>query len=84
MQLSLPVRVGGSVETKIDERQRKREKVDCCTLLEALSKSGALVLERAELHLLAASTHYLDRTLLESAFSGTDEGPGDPMTLVEK
>eukprot|EP01104_Vermistella_antarctica_P016952 TRINITY_DN590_c0_g1_i2.p1 TRINITY_DN590_c0_g1~~TRINITY_DN590_c0_g1_i2.p1 ORF type:complete len:948 (+),score=314.10 TRINITY_DN590_c0_g1_i2:144-2987(+) len=47
-----------------DEQKREREKA--FDLLDALSRSGSLVVDQAELHVVLASTHCFDKTLVNT------------------
>jgi len=53
--------------TYLDQDAQIREKTACFELLDALSKSGALVMDHAELHVIIAATHSFDKTLMDVA-----------------
>lgn len=55
-----------AVTTRLGKNEQKDEKSKAFDLLDALTKSGALELEEAALHVVVASTHSFDRTLLET------------------
>lgn len=46
--------------------EQTRERQKAYDLLDTLSKSGALILEDAELHVLIAATHCFDKTLMNT------------------
>jgi hypothetical protein len=55
-----------AVTSQLGKDEQKDEKSKAFDLLDALTKSGALELEEAALHVVIASTHSFDRTLLET------------------
>jgi hypothetical protein len=55
-----------AVTSRLGKNEQKDEKSKAFDLLDALTKSGALELEEAALHVVIASTHSFDRTLLET------------------
>jgi len=70
-----------SAGVDMDEKMRQVERTSCFHLLDALSKSGALVLDKAELHALMPVTHFLDATLMEAV---ARDGGLDPLSAVER
>jgi hypothetical protein len=58
--------LGGSVTSTLSPSEQKAEKNKAFDLLDALSKSGALAIEDASLHVVIAATHGFDRTLLDT------------------
>ncbi len=53
-------------ESRLSAKQQKEEKNRAFDLLDALTKSGALPIDDATLHVVLAATHGFDRTLLET------------------
>lgn len=53
-------------KTTLSKGDLKREKDKAFDLLDALSKSGSLLVDHASLHVVMAATHCFDRTLLET------------------
>jgi hypothetical protein len=58
--------LGSPTTTVLSAKQQKDEKNKAFDLLDALSKSGALAIEDASLHVVIAATHCFDRTLLDT------------------
>jgi hypothetical protein len=54
------------VTTTLGGDQQKEEKSKAFDLLDALTKSGALAIDDASLHVVLAATHSFDKTLLET------------------
>jgi len=52
--------------TIVESDEQKREKDAAFDLLDALTKSGALPIEQASLHIVVAATHCFDRTLMDT------------------
>lgn len=55
-----------AVTSRLGAKEQKDEKSKAFDLLDALTKSGALEIEDAALHVVIATTHSFDRTLLET------------------
>jgi len=53
-------------EASLSAKEQKEEKNRAFDLLDALSKSGALPIEDASLHVVIAATHGFDRTLVDT------------------
>ena len=62
----------------LSEREAEKNKV--YDLLDALTKSGVLMLERAELHIMVAATHCFDKTVIATVI----EDSINPIERVEK
>ena len=58
--------LSGAVTSRLGANEQKTEKNKAFDLLDALTKSGALEIEDAALHVVIATTHSFDRTLLET------------------
>ena len=58
--------LGARSSASLSSREQKDEKHKAFDLLDALSKSGALAIEDASLHVVIAATHGFDRTLLDT------------------
>lgn len=58
--------LGAPTSASLSARAQKDEKHKAFDLLDALSKSGALAIEDASLHVVIAATHCFDRTLLDT------------------
>lgn len=61
-------------------KEQKEEKNKAFDLLDALSKSGALPIENASLHVVIAATHCFDKTLLDTVIQGNV----NPIEKVER
>ena len=61
-------------------KEQKDEKNRAFDLLDALSKSGALPIEDASLHVVIAATHCFDKTLLDTVIQGNV----NPIEKVER
>lgn len=61
-------------------REQKDEKNRAFDLLDALSRSGALPIEHASLHVVIAATHCFDKTLLDTVIQGNV----NPIEKVER
>ncbi len=55
-----------AVEASLGNKQQETERNKAFDLLDALSKSGALVIDDASLHVVIAATHGFDKTLLDT------------------
>ncbi len=55
-----------AVEASLSSKQQETERNKAFDLLDALSKSGALMIDDASLHVVIAATHSFDKTLLET------------------
>jgi hypothetical protein len=55
-----------SERTRMRDQEKKKAHTTAFTLLDALTKSGALVLEQATLHVIIAATHCFDKTLMDT------------------
>ena len=60
--------------------ERKAEKSRAFDLLDALSKSGCLSIEHAELHVIVASTHCFERTVVDTVIQGN----ANPIEAIER
>ncbi|MBK9034903.1 MAG: hypothetical protein IPL61_27175 [Myxococcales bacterium] len=58
--------LGAATTARLSVAEQKTEKHRAFDLLDALSKSGALPIEDASLHVVIAATHCFDKTLLET------------------
>ncbi|HRG95849.1 MAG TPA: hypothetical protein PLR99_06365, partial [Polyangiaceae bacterium] len=58
--------LSAAVQASLSAKQQKEEKNRAFDLLDALTKSGALPIEDASLHVVLAATHGFDQTLLET------------------
>lgn len=65
---------------KLYEDDQRSEKDKAFDLLDALSKSGDLAFQEASLHVVIASTHCFDKTLLETVIQGNV----NPIEKVER
>merc|ERR1712066_513509 len=54
-------------ESSLGKDEQKKEKDAALDLLDALTKSGALPIEHASLHIVVAASHCFDKTVLETA-----------------
>merc|ERR1712137_1296953 len=54
-------------ESNMGKDDQKKEKDAALDLLDALTKSGALPVEHASLHIVVAATHCFDKTVTETA-----------------
>ncbi|KAJ3024349.1 hypothetical protein HKX48_000024 [Thoreauomyces humboldtii] len=68
------------ITTTLDEDTQKIERNAAFDLLDALSRSGELVLENVHLHVVSAATHAFDRTLVETVIRGNV----DPLSRVSE
>jgi len=67
-------------EPILTDEQKKKEKDKAFDLLDALSKSGALPIAHAELHVLVAATHQFDKSLIATVI----EDNINPIEKMEK
>lgn len=58
--------LGAQTTSTLSSKEQKDEKHKAFDLLDALSKSGALSIDDASLHVVIAATHRFDRTLLDT------------------
>lgn len=72
--------LGKPVTTTLYAAEQRTHKQRAFDLLDALTKSGALVIEDASLHVVLAATHTFDRTLLDTVI----EGNVNPIEKVER
>jgi hypothetical protein len=68
------------VTATLAEKEQKDEKNRAFDLLDALTKSGALTIEDASLHVVIAATHCFDRTLTDTVIQGNV----NPIEKVER
>ncbi|MCC7537080.1 MAG: hypothetical protein IT379_12740 [Deltaproteobacteria bacterium] len=66
--------------TTLSAKEQKDEKARAFDLLDALSRSGALPIEDASLHVVLAATHCFDKTLLDTVIQGNV----NPIEKVER
>jgi len=67
-------------EQSVDEAGQKTAKDEAFDLLDALTKSGALVLEHTALHIVIAATHCFDKTVTETVIQEN----ANPVEKVER
>src|SRR5262249_34118775 len=67
-------------EASLHTKEQKEEKNKAFDLLDALSKSGALPIQHASLHVVVAATHCFDKTLLDTVIQGNV----NPIEKVER
>jgi hypothetical protein len=72
--------LGAPSTQSLREVEQKAEKHKAFDLLDALTKSGALPIEDASLHVVVAATHRFDRTLLDTVI----EANVNPIEKVER
>jgi hypothetical protein len=72
--------LGAQSSASLSSREQKDEKNKAFDLLDALSKSGALAIEDASLHVVIAATHCFDRTLLDTVIQANV----NPIEKVER
>ena len=72
--------LGAATTQTLSPSAQKTEKHKAFDLLDALSKSGALAIEDASLHVVIAATHGFDRTLLDTVIQGNE----NPIEKVER
>ncbi len=72
--------LGATTSTTLLAKEQKDEKNKAFDLLDALSKSGALSIEDASLHVVIAATHCFDRTLLDTVIQANQ----NPIEKVER
>lgn len=72
--------LGAPAAASLYAADQKREKNKAFDLLDALSKSGALAIEDASLHVVIAATHCFDRTLLDTVIQANV----NPIEKVER
>merc|ERR1711879_304835 len=54
------------LEKRLSTSEQKQEKDAAFDLLDALTKSGALPIKHASLHVIVAATHCFDKTIMET------------------
>ncbi|MBL8685173.1 MAG: hypothetical protein JNK05_38705 [Myxococcales bacterium] len=64
----------------LDDDEQEREKHRAFDLLDALTKSGALAVDHASLHVVLAATHCFDKTLVDTVVKGNV----NPIEKVER
>jgi len=69
-----------AAQKSLDVDAQRSEKDKAFDLIDALSKSGDLAFEHASLHVVIASTHCFDKTLLETVVQGSV----NPIEKVER
>lgn len=67
-------------DSTIDEDIQRSEKTKAFDLLDALTKSGALTVDHASLHVVMAATHCFDKTLMDTVIQDNV----NPIEKVEK
>lgn len=67
-------------DSTLDEDKQRSEKTKAFDLLDALTKSGALTVDHASLHIVMAATHCFDKTLLDTVVQDNV----NPIERVEK
>lgn len=67
-------------QTTLAAKDQKSEKSAAFDLLDALSRSGALPIDDASLHVVMAATHCFDKTLLDTVIQGNV----NPIEKVER
>jgi hypothetical protein len=72
--------LGSPITATLHAAEQRTEKNRAFDLLDALSKSGALPIEDASLHVVLAATHCFDRTLLETVIQDNV----NPIAKVER
>jgi hypothetical protein len=72
--------LGAAEVATLRAAEQKTEKDRAFDLLDALSKSGALSIDDASLHVLVAATHCFDKTLLDTVIQGNV----NPVERVER
>lgn len=71
---------GSPTDTMLFDDDKKREKDAAFDLLDALTKSGALPVENASLHVVVAATHCFDSTVTDTVVKGSV----NPIEKVER
>ena len=66
--------------SSLHEELQKKEKDGAYDLLDALTRSGAIPLQSAELHVFVAATHCFDKTLIETVIQNNQ----NPIEHVER
>ena len=72
--------LGAPEVATLSAKEQKDEKSRAFDLLDALSRSGALPVEDASLHVVLAATHCFDKTLLDTVIQGNV----NPIEKVER
>merc|ERR1712066_424906 len=67
-------------ESSLGKDEQKKEKDAALDLLDALTKSGALPIEHASLHIVVAATHCFDKTVTETVIQDN----ANPIDKVER
>ena len=68
------------IKLTLGESEQKQEKNTAFDLLDALTRSGAMDIPDAELHVVIASTHCFDKTLIDTVIQGNI----NPIEKVER
>jgi hypothetical protein len=58
------------VETKLDTHAQALEKQKCYDLLDCLTKSGAMAIVDAQVHVVIAATHIFDMSVMDTLVKG--------------
>jgi len=72
--------LGKPTESTLHSQEQKSEKDAAFDLLDALTKSGALAIEHADLHVVIAATHCFDKTVTETVVQDN----ANPIEKVER
>jgi len=72
--------LGGEQHATLLKSEQDKEKSQAFDLIDALSRSGGLVLESSDLHIIVAATHAFDKTLVNTVV----EDNANPIEKVER